>query len=122
MGENLVEKLKAKIEEAKKAVEETGTPTSIEIMRNDRWVVQLLVTPPSTQQYGAVSVKRDAGVLLSVRSTVNWRNNLTIPDERGFNALVEVINDFNELEELRNAVLLSLTGRSKAPVKTTITL
>ena len=119
---SFVEKVKEALEQAKKQVEETNTPTSVEIMENDRWVLQLLVTPGGTTQYGAVTVKRPQGVLLSIRSKVNWKNNLTLPDSRAFEALVELVNEFNDNEELKTAVLAQLTGRVKQIQPPTIKL
>ena len=119
---SFAEKIKQALKEAKKQVEETNVPASIEIMENDRWVIQLLVTPSGSAQYGAVSVTRPQGVLLTIRSKVNWRNNITIPDSRGFEALVELLNEFNKNEELKTAVLASLTGRVKGATAPTIKL
>lgn len=106
-----VEAVKKAIVEAKRAVEQTGTVQSVEVVENDRWVLQLLVTPPATTTYGAVTAQRGGGVLLSIRSKVNWRNNLTLPDQRAYEALVELLNDFDNNEELRTAVLSQVTGR-----------
>ena len=106
-----VEAVKNAIKEAKKDVEKTGTPRSIAILENDRWTLQLLVTPPATVTYGATTVSRHSAVLLSIRSRVNWKNNLTIPDQRGYEALLELMQSLEENKELKEAVLSSVTGR-----------
>jgi len=114
------EEIKDAIEKAKEQVQQTGTPASVEIMENDRWVLQLLVTPPSTRQYGAVTVPRGEGVLLNIRSKVNWRNNITIPDARALDALKEILEEFYSNEELKVAVLANITGKVKAVTRPTI--
>ncbi len=119
---SIKERLEERLKQAISEVEKTNQPTSVEIGRNDRWTLQLLVVPPSTRTYGAVEVKRDQAVLLTVRSNNNWRNNITLPDARAITALKEIIDWLVQNEELYNAVLSVLTGRAKPIQRTVITL
>ena len=112
------EVLQKKLQSTIKEVSETKSPASIEIMGNDYWTLQLLVVPPSTVQYGATTVRRDRpGVLLSIRSSKLWRNNLNIRSREAFEALIELLNEFSKDTELRDAVLDSITTREVRPTR-----
>ena len=107
-----------KVQSTIEEVTKTGSPASIEIMGNDQWVLQLLVVPPSTVSYGATTVRRSSpGVLLSIRSAKLWRNNLNIKSREAFEALKELLDEFSKDEELKNAVLDSITTRETRPTK-----
>jgi len=117
---SLIETVRELVNEAKKQVMETKAPSSVEILSNDTWTLQLLVVPPSTRTYGATTVERDLGVLLQIRNNVNWRNSLTIPDRGSFEALNAVIKAFAESNELQAAVFNVLTGRKQPSTRPTL--
>ena len=117
---NVIQTIKQLVEEAKKQVKESRTPTSIEILSNDAWTLQLLVVPPSTRTYGATTVERDLGVLLQVRNAVNWRNSLTIPDRASFEALKAIMDVFGKDDELQTAIFNVLTGRKQPSTRPTL--
>jgi len=117
---SVIQTIKELVEEAKKQVKESGTPTSIEILSNDTWALQLLVVPPSTRTYGATTVERDLGVLLQIRNAVNWRNSLTIPDRASFEALKAIMDAFGKDDELQTAIFNVLTGRKQPSTRPTL--
>jgi len=116
----LAQTIKEMVEEAKKQVMQTKQPTSIEILSNDTWVLQLLVVPPSTRTYGATTVERDLGVLLQIRNAVNWRNSLTVPDRASFEALKAIVDAFGKDDELQSAIFNVLTGRKQPSTRPTL--
>jgi len=102
---NIKEQLKEAIKKAKDEVVKTKTPQAVELMANEFYTLQILVTPPGARQYGAVTVERDApGILLQIRSSRLWRNALTIPTADHLNALLDLVKKFTEDEELMGAV------------------
>ena len=117
---SLAQTIRELVDEAKKQVTQTKQPTSIEILSNDTWVLQLLVVPPSTRTYGATTVERDLGVLLQIRNAVNWRNSLTVPDRASFEALKAIVDAFGKDDELQSAVFNVLTGRKQPSTRPTL--
>jgi len=115
---SIKEKVQKAVQKLVQEVKETGRPASIEIMETDRWVLQILVVPPGTVRYGATTVQRqEPGVLLSIRSKVLWRNNLTIRDLEGVMSLKRLIDEFINDKELFEAVGLVLTTKETTPVR-----
>ena len=115
---SIKEKVQKAVQKLVQEVKETGRPASIEIMETDRWVLQILVVPPGTVRYGATTVQRqEPGVLLSIRSKVLWRNNLTIRDIEGVMSLKRLIDEFVNDKELFEAVGLVLTTKETTPVR-----
>ena len=114
--EQLEKAIKQAVEEAKK----TGRPQGIELMRNEHYAFQLLITPPGEVPYGAVTVKREhPSVLMSIRSTRLWRNNLTIPSFEHFVALKQLIEAIDNDKELMEAVREVVTPTTvSAPIRT----
>jgi len=116
MGKEKTESVKDKlikvVQEHVKKVVETKQPESIVLFENEYYAIQLLILPPTTVQYGAVTTKRDKpAVLLSIRSTKLWRNNLTIPSIDHMKALTELLKTFDGDEEIKSAVAEVLTPR-----------
>ena len=113
--EKLEQMVKQLVEEAKK----TGQIQSIELIRGTHYVIQLLITPPGEVAYGATTARRtNPGVLLSIRSAVLWRNNLTIPSPAHFEDLKKLIDSFVSDKELYEAVKEVMTPTAvREPVR-----
>ena len=104
-NETKIVELDSVAEELLKECMKEGRIVSKELMSNEEWIIQLVALPPRETNYGGIKVvRRNPAIGVMIRSTTNWKNNITIVKQSDFVKFLEIIKRLMSDEALVKAV------------------